>query len=73
LFRVRPTQERSRSAPFTARSLPALEKLFTETDSASVRDFLDLISPKYIQAAKLSADENLLLNVNFPADYQKIA
>jgi molybdenum cofactor guanylyltransferase len=52
--------------------LPAIEKLLGETVSASVRDFLDLIAPKYIDASRLSEDENLLFNVNFPADFQKI-
>jgi molybdopterin-guanine dinucleotide biosynthesis protein A len=52
--------------------LPSLEKLLDETGSASVRDFLDLIAPKYVEVNKLSADENLLYNVNFPADYQNI-
>ena len=52
--------------------LPTLEKLLGEKDSASVRDFLDLIAPKYIEAIRLSTDENLLFNVNFPADFQKI-
>ena len=52
--------------------LPTLEKILSENDTASVRDFLDLISPKYIEASRLSEDENLLFNVNFPADYQKI-
>ncbi len=53
--------------------LPALEKLLEENDSASAGDFLDLILPKYIEAGKLSADENLLFNVNFPADYNQIS
>jgi molybdenum cofactor guanylyltransferase len=49
--------------------LPAIEKLLGENDSASVRDFLDRIAPKYIEASRLSEDENLLFNVNFPADF----
>ncbi len=53
--------------------LPTLEKLITENDSASVRDFLDLIFPKYIEADRLSADENLLFNVNSPADFQTLS
>jgi molybdenum cofactor guanylyltransferase len=52
--------------------LPALEKLLGENDTASVRDFLDLILPKYIEASRLSPDENLLFNVNFPADFASI-
>jgi len=51
--------------------LPTLEKLLEENKTASATDFLDLISPKYIDADRLSDDENLLLNVNFPADFDK--
>lgn len=50
--------------------LPPLEKLLGENDTASVRDFLDLISPKFIEQNRLSADEKLLFNVNYPADFQ---
>ncbi len=52
--------------------LPTLEKLLNENESASVRDFLNLIFPKYIETHLLSDDENLLFNVNFQADYQQI-
>lgn len=52
--------------------LPPLEKILEENDKASVRDFLDTIFPKLIEAEQLSADENLLFNVNFPADFQQI-
>ncbi len=72
-----PRQPDSRAQPlcavYRARfCLPPLEKLLDEGDSASVRDFLDLIFPKYIEAGRLSADENLLFNVNFPADFQQL-
>ena len=50
--------------------LPALEQILARNDKSSVRDFLDLISPKYVAADRLSADENLLFNVNSPADLQ---
>ncbi len=53
--------------------LPALEKLLSGTDSASVRDFLDLIAPKYIDESRLSADKRLLFNVNYPADFEQIS
>ena len=53
--------------------LPALEKVLGENNRASVRDFLDLISPKYIEANRLSENENLLFNVNFPTDFEQIA
>jgi molybdenum cofactor guanylyltransferase len=48
--------------------LPILENLIKKTDSASVNDFLELIYPKYIDANRLSANENLLFNVNSPSD-----
>jgi molybdopterin-guanine dinucleotide biosynthesis protein A len=51
--------------------LPALEKLLDETGSASVKDFLDIIFPRYISADQLSADENFLQNVNRPEDFQQ--
>ncbi len=52
--------------------LPTIEKLLNQNDSASVRDFLNLIFPKYIEVNRLSADENLLFNVNSPNDFQQI-
>lgn len=52
--------------------LSPLEKLIQENDSASVRDFLEVVSPKYIQAAQLSENENLLFNVNTPADFSQM-
>jgi molybdopterin-guanine dinucleotide biosynthesis protein A len=52
--------------------LAMLEKLLSENDSVAVKDFLDQIAPKYIEANRLSADENLLFNVNSPADFQRI-
>lgn len=52
--------------------LPALEQILNENDSASVRDFLETIFPRYISAEQLSADENLLHNVNRPEDFQQV-
>ena len=52
--------------------LPALETILDENDSASVRDFLDRLFPRYISAEHLSANENLLHNVNRPEDFQQI-
>lgn len=49
--------------------LPVLEKLLGENRRASVRDFLALVAPKYIDQYRLSDDENLLYNVNSPADF----
>jgi molybdopterin-guanine dinucleotide biosynthesis protein A len=53
--------------------LPKLEELLDENDSASVRDFLKLIFPKHIEANYLSANENLLFNVNHPTDFQSVS
>ena len=55
--------------------LPALENLMEENDSASVRDFLELIAPRFVDQNKLTGDGNggdIFFNVNHPADYQKI-
>lgn len=52
--------------------LPPLEKLLSENDTASVRDFLEIIAPKYVAASRLSKNDNLLFNVNYPADFQKL-
>jgi molybdopterin-guanine dinucleotide biosynthesis protein A len=51
----------------------ALEKLLDENKKASVRDFLDIISAEFVAGESVSLNENFLFNVNFPADYQKIA
>ncbi len=51
---------------------PTLESLIDDNPTASVRDFLDLIVPKYIDQTKLSEDENLLANVNCRADLELI-
>lgn len=52
--------------------LPVLERMLEENDSASVRDFLEQIFPKYIEAEKLSANENLFFNVNYPSDAEEM-
>lgn len=52
--------------------LPLLEKLVNQNKTASVRDFLDLISPQFVPAKELSSDENLLFNVNFPEDFRTL-
>lgn len=52
--------------------LPKLEEVLSQTNSASVRDFLKLISHKHIDVNHLKADKNLLLNVNNPSDFQSI-
>ena len=54
--------------------LPALENLMAENDSASVKDFLELVAPRFVNQNKLTADDStdIFFNVNHPADYQKI-
>jgi molybdopterin-guanine dinucleotide biosynthesis protein A len=74
---VVPTQTDGKPQPLCAvyrakYCLPPLEKLLTENSAASVRDFLALIAPKYIAAERLSENENLLFNVNYPEDFQML-
>lgn len=53
-------------------ALRTLEQLLNENKSASVRDFLDLMSTRYVDQSKISENEDEFFNVNYPADYQKI-
>ena len=55
--------------------LPILEKLLEETASASVRDFLELIYPRFIEQYKLSNDSetDIFFNVNAPQDFEKLS
>ncbi len=53
--------------------LPKLESLLKETASASVKDFLKLVSSHFVEHNELTADEeheNLFYNVNEPDEYQ---
>ena len=54
--------------------LPTLENLLNEKVCASVRDFLELIAPSFVDQNKLSADQSkdIFFNVNRPADLQSI-
>lgn len=52
--------------------LLTLEKLLEENDSVSVKNFLDFLFPKYTEANCFRKDENLLFNVNYPVDFEKI-
>ena len=54
--------------------LPMLENLLAGNDSASVRDFLELIQPRFVAQEKLTNtnNENIFFNVNHPADFDKI-
>lgn len=54
--------------------LPSLEQLMYENDSASVRDFLDSIAPRFVEENKLTERTNdVFFNVNRPSDFKKIA
>lgn len=75
---VVPTQTDGQPQPLCAvyranLCLPPLEKLLTENEKASVRDFLTLIEPKYVAAQRLGENENLLFNVNYPDDFATLA
>lgn len=52
--------------------LPRVEELLEKDDSASVRDFLTLVSPDIIEARFLSDNENLFLNVNDPQEFARL-
>lgn len=62
-------------AAYSARyCAPALENLLNETDSASVRNFLELLAPRLIDQSKLTTDQSkdIFFNVNHPTDFQLI-
>ena len=72
-----PQQANGKPQPLCAvyrapKCLPPLANLLSENERASVRDFLERISPRYVAAGLLKEDEEFLFNVNFPEDYQKI-
>lgn len=48
--------------------LPKAEKLLSQTASASMRDFLEIIEAKELPTD--SFDQNLFANINSPTDYQ---
>lgn len=52
--------------------LPKIENIMRERESASMRDFLDLIRVKFVPQIELSPDERLFLNVNRPEDFASI-
>ena len=55
--------------------LPTLENLMEANDSASVRDFLELIAPRYVAQNKLTADgeTDIFFNVNYPTDFRCVS
>ena len=52
--------------------LPVGEKLLRETDSVSMRDFLELIPTRIVEFDQ-STNENLFFNVNHQSDYEIIS
>ncbi len=54
--------------------LPALENLMEVNESASVKDFLELIAPRFVDQNKLAGDDDrdIFFNVNHPADFRQI-
>jgi len=54
--------------------LLTLEKLMNENDSASVRDFLEIISPQFVDQNRLTTNKpnNIFFNVNNPVDFQQL-
>lgn len=50
----------------------ALQRYLGETPNGSIKDFLEIISTRYIDQNKLSENENLFLNINCPADFQSL-
>ncbi len=56
-------------AKFCVRSL---EEVINENPRASVKDFLDRIAPKYIDPSRLSADPDLLTNVNTAEEFEEV-
>ena len=50
--------------------LPKLEEMLSKNQSISVRDFLETIKTKIVDAAILG-DENMLANINSPQDFVK--
>lgn len=52
--------------------LPQLENLIGEKTSAPAREFLRLVSARFVEQKELSGDERLFFNVNHPADYASI-
>ena len=55
--------------------LPTLERLMNENETASPRDFLELVNTCYIPQQNLSADpeKDIFFNINTPTDYQRIS
>lgn len=50
--------------------LSQLEKILSKNESSSVRDFLETIENKIIEAGNLSKNVNLFANVNYPQDFK---
>jgi molybdenum cofactor guanylyltransferase len=51
--------------------LPVAEKLLRQTDSSSMREFLELLPTRIVEFEKASG-EDLFFNVNFKTDYETL-
>lgn len=51
----------------------ALQRFMSDAPNGSIRDFLETISTRYINENKLSDDERVFFNVNYPADFESIS
>ena len=52
--------------------LPKIEELLEKENSVSMRDFLKLLSVRFVETNELSTDEKLFFNVNRPLDFESI-
>lgn len=52
--------------------LPKAEEMLSKTESASVRDFLETVNAKIIEAEVLDKNQDLFLNINNRNEYEKI-
>lgn len=74
---VIPRQPDGRLQPLCAvyraeKCLAKLEKYISQSSSNAVRDFLETLDAKIVDANTLADDENLFFNVNRPADFESI-
>jgi molybdopterin-guanine dinucleotide biosynthesis protein A len=52
--------------------LPKLEEILLTDNSASVRDFLETIEMKIVNAKNLGFNKNIFTNINSPKDFEKL-
>lgn len=51
----------------------ALQNYLEKTPNGSVRDFLETISTRYVDQNKLSENEKVFFNINYPADFELLS